>query len=172
MKAPRTSPDRRVAARTRRAAAAKLAGETEQGIGAQMRGGKPGGANPRSACAEHLCRRTGNVSGPHRQSRIISPESRRHPHDFPDWKGEVLEMVAEGDVVVVRVRVSGTHEGVGKRPINGGMLVGVPPTGKRFGSTYSLVENTGRKDCGAYAVRDDIGMMRQLGLLPPPSAPK
>ena len=92
---------------------------------------------------------------------------------FPDWRGETIEMVAEGDVVVVLQRVSGTHKGVGKRPINGGMLVGVPPTGKRFEVQHirwyrirdgKIVEH--------FAVRDDIGMMRQLGLLPPLPAPK
>ena len=112
------------------------------------------------------------------QGRTVSRDSLVQNLDdirttFPDWKGEVLEMVAEGDVVVVRVRVSGTHKGVGKRPINGGMLVGVPPTGKRFEVQHirwyrirdgKIVEH--------YAVRDDIGMMRQLGLIPPLPAPK
>ena len=72
-------------------------------------------------------------------------------------------MVAEGDAVVVRVRLSGTHEGVGKRPINGGKLVGVPPTGKRFGSTYSLVQNTVRKDCGALCRSRRYRMMGNWG---------
>jgi predicted ester cyclase len=112
------------------------------------------------------------------QGRTVSRDSLIQNLDdirttFPDWNAEVLEMVAEGDVVVVRVRVSGTHKGVGKRPINGGMLVGVPPTGKRFEVQHirwyrirdgKIVEH--------YAVRDDIGMMRQLGLIPPLSAPK
>lgn len=51
---------------------------------------------------------------------------------FPDWKMEIVEMVAESESVVVRCRVSGTHRGVGTKRINGGFLVGVPPTGKRF----------------------------------------
>ena len=51
---------------------------------------------------------------------------------FPDWKMEIVDMVAEADNVVVRCRVSGTHRGVGRLPVNGGMLVGVAPTGKHF----------------------------------------
>jgi len=87
---------------------------------------------------------------------------------FPDWRMEILEMVAARDVVVVRCQVSGTHRGVGKRPVNGGMLVGVQPTGKRFEVShihwYTLRDG---KIVEHYANRDDLGMMRQLGLLPP-----
>ena len=51
---------------------------------------------------------------------------------FPDWRMEIVEMIASEDSVVVRCTVSGTHQGVGKLPINGAMLMGVEPTGKRF----------------------------------------
>src|SRR5436305_1440644 len=50
---------------------------------------------------------------------------------FPDWHVEIVEMVAKDDSVVMRCKVSGTHRGVGKIPVNGGMLVGVAPTGDR-----------------------------------------
>lgn len=91
---------------------------------------------------------------------------------FPDWRMELEEMVAEGDSVVVRCTVSGTHRGVGKRPVNGGMLVGVEPTQKRFEVQhihwYKLRDG---KIVEHRANRDDIGMMRQLGLLPPVAPP-
>jgi predicted ester cyclase len=87
---------------------------------------------------------------------------------FPDWHSEIIDMVADHDVVVTRNRVSGTHKGVAKRAVNGGMLVGVQPTGKRFEVQhirwYKLRDG---KTVEHRAVRDDIGMMRQLGLLPP-----
>ena len=51
---------------------------------------------------------------------------------FPDWKMEIVEVAAEGDSVIVRCRVSGTHRGVATRAVNGGLLVGVQPTGKHF----------------------------------------
>ncbi len=91
---------------------------------------------------------------------------------FPDWRMEIVEMVAEGDSVVVRCTVSGTHRGVGKRPVNGGMLVGVAPTQKRFEVQhihwYKLRDG---KIIEHRANRDDIGMTRQLGLLPAVVAP-
>jgi len=39
---------------------------------------------------------------------------------FPDWSMEIEDMAAEGDNVVVRCRVSGTHLGVGRLHVNGG----------------------------------------------------
>jgi predicted ester cyclase len=87
---------------------------------------------------------------------------------FPDWRMEIVEMVSEGDSVVVRCMVSGTHRGVGKRPVNGAMLMGVAPTQQRFEVQhmhwYRLRDG---KIVEHRANRDDIGMMRQLGLLPP-----
>jgi predicted ester cyclase len=90
---------------------------------------------------------------------------------FPDYRHDILEVVTKGDSVIVRCRVSGTHKGVAKMPVNGAMLVGVAPTQKHFDVQHihwykvrdgHIAEHT--------ANRDDIGMMRQLGLLPSPSA--
>ena len=86
---------------------------------------------------------------------------------FPDWKMEIVEMVAEGESVVVRCRVSGTHQGVGAKRINGGFLVSVPPTGKRFEVQhihwYKIRDG---KITDHFTSRDDLGMTQQLGLLP------
>lgn len=86
---------------------------------------------------------------------------------FPDYHHEAVEITAAGDVVIARNKVSGTHKGVGKIPVEGGMLVGVPPTNKAFVVQHIhwwrfrdnlIVEH--------YATRDDLDMMQQLGLLP------
>jgi predicted ester cyclase len=92
---------------------------------------------------------------------------------FPDWRFDIVELVAKGDTVVARLTASGTHRGVGKLPLNGGMLVGIAPTLKHFSVQHihwyklrdgKILEHT--------ATRNDIGMMRQLGLLPPTGLPK
>ena len=90
---------------------------------------------------------------------------------FPDWKMEIVSMVADGDSVVVRCRVSGTHLGVGTKRVNGGFLVGVQPTGKRFQvqQMHWYVLRDG-KITDHFANRDDLGMTQQLGLLPLPPA--
>jgi predicted ester cyclase len=87
---------------------------------------------------------------------------------FPDWRFDIVELVAKGDTVVVRLTSSGTHRGIGKLPLNGGMLVAVAPTLKHFSVQHThwyklrdgkIIEHT--------ATRNDVGMMRQLGLFPP-----
>jgi predicted ester cyclase len=51
---------------------------------------------------------------------------------FPDWRMDVETRTAIGNDVIVRMIVTGTHKGIGKIPVIGGLLVGVPPTGKHF----------------------------------------
>ncbi len=86
---------------------------------------------------------------------------------FPDWKFEIEDIVEAGDSVIVRTIVTGTHLGRGEIPVNGGMLVGVEPTGKSFEVQhihwYKLRDG---KICEHYANRDDLAMMQQLGLVP------
>ena len=88
--------------------------------------------------------------------------------NFPDAKLTTLKSVAEDEWVVVRCTYSGTHRGSSHFPVDGGMLVGVQPTGRSFEvqhmHMYRVLDG---KIAEHFANRDDIGMMRQLGLLPP-----
>lgn len=85
---------------------------------------------------------------------------------FPDWRVDIDDVVASGDWVVVRCTVTGTHRGVGKLPVNGGLLRGVPPTEKKFSAQhihmYRVIEGHISEH---WANRDDLSMMQQLGLL-------
>jgi steroid delta-isomerase-like uncharacterized protein len=85
---------------------------------------------------------------------------------FPDFRLEIVDLVAKDDWVVVRCRESGTHLGVGKLPVNGGLLVDVPATHRHFEveATHWWKVRDG-KIVDHYGVRDDLGMMEQLGLL-------
>jgi len=87
---------------------------------------------------------------------------------FPDVKITPLNIVAEGDWVVARCMFSGTHKGIGQHPfVHEGLLAGVPPTGKDFKTQH--IHMFRLKDSlivEHWAVRNDIGMARQLGLLP------
>jgi predicted ester cyclase len=90
---------------------------------------------------------------------------------FPDIRFTVEQWIVDGDWVAVRTTYAGTHRGVGRLPVDGGMLIGVPPTDKAFSVLHLhlfRVENGLIKE--HWAGRDDIGMMRQLGLLPPAAA--
>jgi steroid delta-isomerase-like uncharacterized protein len=92
--------------------------------------------------------------------------------NFPDARLTMVHSVAEGDWVVVRCNYSGTHRGSSRLPVDGGMLVGLPPTGRSFEvqhiHMYCVRDG---KIAEHFANRDDVGMMRQLGLIPPPAAP-
>ena len=91
---------------------------------------------------------------------------------FPDFKFTILAIVAENEVVVARVTQSGTHRGVAKTNFNGGGLTGIEPTGKQMEilATHWFTVRNG-KIIEQQAVRDDLTMMRQLGLAPPAVAP-
>jgi predicted ester cyclase len=87
----------------------------------------------------------------------------------PDIHFTVEEMVAVGENVIVRGEYSGTHLGVAQLPIDGGLLVGVPPTGKKF--VVQHIHWFKLKDgliTVHRATRDDLGMMIQLGLINAP----
>jgi steroid delta-isomerase-like uncharacterized protein len=88
--------------------------------------------------------------------------------NFPDARITTLNSVAEGDWVVVRCNYSGTHRASARLPVDGGMLVGVPPTGRSFEVQHiHMFRMRDGKIVEHFANRDDIGMMRQLGLIPP-----
>jgi predicted ester cyclase len=81
---------------------------------------------------------------------------------FPDWREEIVELVAEGGVVAGRLRCSGTHLGE---------FLGEPPTGRRMRveEVFFLRAQDGRF-VEFWALEDSLGRMRQLGLLPSRSA--
>jgi predicted ester cyclase len=81
---------------------------------------------------------------------------------FPDLQMRIEDLVAEGDVVAVRVISTGTNLG----PLNGVL----PATGRRFTAEQShwfRLENN--RIVEHWATRDDLTAMLQLGALPRPS---
>ena len=79
---------------------------------------------------------------------------------FPDYHEELLELIGEGDRVVVHLAISGTHRG------QWGPL---PPTGKRvqFEEIVILQIRDGkvRRQRG---IVDNLNALRQLGVVPTP----
>jgi steroid delta-isomerase-like uncharacterized protein len=78
---------------------------------------------------------------------------------FPDMHMEVQECVADGDLVAYRAVLRGTHRGE---------LLGMAPTGRRFAAQqmHMLRLREGRT-AEHWATRDDLGMLMQLGIIPP-----
>ena len=86
---------------------------------------------------------------------------------FPDYRSERLETFEQGDMLVSMSRVTGTHLGVAQTTFNGGLLRGAKPTGKRFEVLHThWWRFKDGKIIWHQGVRDDLSMMRQLGLLP------
>jgi predicted ester cyclase len=79
---------------------------------------------------------------------------------FPDWREEIVELVAEGNTVAGRFKCSGTHRGE---------FLGEAPTGKRMEveEVFFLRAEDG-KFVAFWALEDSMGRMRQLGLIPSP----
>jgi predicted ester cyclase len=79
---------------------------------------------------------------------------------FPDLHFEIEELVAEGDTVAGRLTMSGTHEGP---------LMDMPPTGRSMRQDHMhFVRFRDGKAIEHWGVRDELGMMQQLGVITPP----
>lgn len=79
---------------------------------------------------------------------------------FPDLRVTVEDLIAEGDRVAARLRFRGTHLGE---------LDGIAPTGRRVDCTGIVISRIEEgKIAEDWANFDDLGMMRQLGLIPKP----
>jgi steroid delta-isomerase-like uncharacterized protein len=77
---------------------------------------------------------------------------------FPDLHYDTEEAIAEGDRVAVRTTMRGTHTGP---------FLGIPPTGRSFvQDQIHILRFADGKAVEHWAVRDDLGMMRQLGVIP------
>ena len=77
---------------------------------------------------------------------------------FPDFRMEVVDVIAEGDKVVGHFRCSGTHRGEWR---------GRAPTGRRFEGVdemYIFGVEDGRLSSVLAVVEDDLTRMRQLGI--------
>ena len=76
---------------------------------------------------------------------------------FPDHRFEVEDAASDGETVALRGTMTGTHEGE---------LEGIAPTGQSVSVTQShwfrVVDG---KVAEHWAVRDDLGMLQQLGVI-------
>lgn len=81
---------------------------------------------------------------------------------FPDNRHEVEEVIAEGDTVVLRCTLTGTNDGP---------FMGMPATGKKIevGEIHIYRLKDGKADEHRVG-RDDLGAMRQLGVIPAPGS--
>lgn len=91
-------------------------------------------------------------------ARRVKPLFAEFRRAFPDWREEVVELVADEDAVAGRFRCSGTHLGE---------FLGEAPTGRRMEvEEVFFLRAEGGRFVDFWALEDSLGRMRQLGLLP------
>jgi len=79
---------------------------------------------------------------------------------FPDARLTLDDVIGEGDKVVTRQTLHGTHTGD---------LMGIPPTGKQVSSTGIIITRLENgKAVEQWTNYDDLGLLQQLGVVPPP----
>ncbi len=80
---------------------------------------------------------------------------------FSEQRWEINQVVGEGDTVVVYTTHHARHTGE---------LMGIPPTGREVAYDYvHVVRFEDGKVVEHWGVRDDMTLMRQLGVLPDPA---
>jgi len=92
---------------------------------------------------------------------VVGPEGVKtlaealHP-GIPDMELPIEDLVAEGEKVLARLRVKGTH---------GGNLMGVPATGKQIDiAVLDLFQIRDGKLIEHWALLDNLGLLRQIGV--------
>ena len=81
---------------------------------------------------------------------------------FPDIHWAIDEQIEEGDTVATRFTWTGTH---------GGPFMGVPATGQKVSVWGVVIDHfDGDKVRDTRIIMDTLGLMMQLGAIPPPAA--
>ena len=97
-------------------------------------------------------------------NRYVTDEELKHhiafyEAAFPNYELIAEDMIAEGDKVVVRSTFRGTHKGD---------LMGIAPTGKQVTMPLILIYRLANdKIVEHWMQADALGMMQQLGVIPP-----
>jgi steroid delta-isomerase-like uncharacterized protein len=109
---------------------------------------------------DFVCYDPNSESGEVRGSDTIKGEIEYFRNAVPDLTYTIEDQIAEGDKVVTRYTVSGTHQGE---------FFGVSPTGKRISmSGVSIDRFEGGKMVEEWPEYDLLGVMRQLEAVPSP----
>jgi predicted ester cyclase len=94
------------------------------------------------------------------------PELKQHIVDaeqgFPLYELVEEDLIAEGDQVVLKCRLVGTHNGT---------FMGIPATGKSVDVPVALIYRIADgKIASHWMLSDNMAMMQQIGVIPAPDA--
>jgi predicted ester cyclase len=110
---------------------------------------------------DFVCYDPNSESGEVRGSETIKAEIEYFRNAVPDLTYTIEEQMAEGDKVVTRYTVSGTHQGE---------FFGVAPTGESLTMSGISIDrfDEGGKMVEEWPEYDLLGVMRQIGAVPAP----
>ncbi len=92
---------------------------------------------------------------PQETNRFLS----QYLNAFPDMKATVEDLIADGDKVVARVSIRGTHQGA---------LRGIPPTGKQIAVMgINIFRIANGKVVEHWGLTDRLAVLQQVGIAPP-----
>lgn len=81
---------------------------------------------------------------------------------LPDVRHEIVDLVAEGDRVAIRLHITGTQHGE---------LMGVPPSGKPVDfAAINILRLDGGKVAEQWINADMLAVLQQIGAMPAPQA--
>ena len=79
---------------------------------------------------------------------------------FPDLKATIADITSQGDKVWARATFTGTHKGT---------FMQIPATGKKVAfEAIDVVRFSGGKSVEHWGLTDGLGLLTQLGAIPPP----
>ena len=107
---------------------------------------------------DHVNHAIQTVNGPAKGREGVKAVIGRIESAFPDFKMEILDLIAEGDRVAYRMRFTGTHKGP---------YMGISPTGRKVSvEAMHMLRFSEGKVAEHWSVRDDLTRLRQLGQFP------
>lgn len=110
--------------------------------------------------AEHQDFGPGHAAGAEGVRAVISSLRRA----FPDFHLAIEDLVVSGDCAWARMTATGTHEGP---------FMGHPPTGRRMRiDVFDVIRVADGRMVEHWGVPDRLGVLMQLGLVPPRPVPQ
>lgn len=98
------------------------------------------------------------IKGLGKGPKAIEAMSNNYKKTFPDLQIRIIELIAEGDLVMARCEATGTQKGE---------MNGIPPTGKTGKIAHWTINrfNAEGKIIESWNLNDTLSMMQQLGII-------
>ena len=109
-------------------------------------------------CVTHQLRSGAEDEGTPRTPDMIKHHVAEWLAAFPDLRFQIEQMIAEGDQVMTRCVMQGTHEGA---------WFGVQPSGQQISVRLVIVQRiAGGRIAEDWVLVESLGLFQQLGLVP------